>query len=168
MTSLTAIYGDGRGKTSAAIGYLYRKITEEKTIIVAQFLKTGKNCGECNFFEAFPNVMWYCFGKKEFYHEENKKEFQEIIETGYQQLKEVVISGRVDILILDEVGIALFFNLIKWGDIEDLFQYVKEEVIITGRKIPDIALRDASTSICVKEIKHPYNVGIQARQGIDY
>ena len=168
MTSLTAIYGDGRGKTSAVIGYLYRKSTEEKNIIVAQFLKTGKNCGECNFFESFPNVMWYCFGKKEFYHEENKNEFLEIIETGYQQLKKDIINRRVDILILDEVGIALFFNLIKWGEIEDLFQFVKEEVIITGRKIPDIALQNASTSIFVKEIKHPYNVGIQARQGIDY
>ena len=168
MTSLTAIYGDGRGKTSATIGYLYRKSTEEKTIIVAQFLKTGKNCGECNFFESFPNVMWYCFGKKEFYHEENKKEFLEIIETGYQQLKDEVINRRIDILILDEVGIALFCNLIKWGEIEGLFQFVKEEVIITGRKIPDIALQNASTSIFVKEIKHPYNVGIQARQGIDY
>ncbi len=168
MTSLTVIYGNGRGKTSAAIGYLYRKITEEKTIIVAQFLKTGKSCGECNFFESFHNVMWYCYGKKEFYHEENKKEFQGMIETGYQQLKGVVSKGRVDILILDEVGIALFFNLIKWEEIEDLFQFVNEEVIITGRKVPDIALRDASTSIYVKEIKHPYNVGIQARQGIDY
>ena len=168
MTSLTVIYGDGRGKTSATIGYLYRKSTEEKTIIVAQFLKTGKNCGECNFFESFPNVMWYCFGKKEFYHEENKKEFLEIIETGYQQLKDDVIKRRVDVLILDEVGIALFFNLIKWEEIEDLFQFVKEEVIITGRKIPDIALQNASTSIFVKEIKHPYNIGIQARQGIDY
>lgn len=168
MTSLTAIYGDGKGKTSATIGYLYRKSTEEKTIIIAQFLKTGKNCGECNFFESFPNVMWYCFGKKEFYHEDNKKEFQEIIETGYQQLKEVLINRGVDILILDEVGIALFYNLIKWGEIEDLFQFVKEEVIITGRKIPDIALQNTNTSIFVKEIKHPYNVGIQARQGIDY
>ena len=168
MTSLTAIYGDGRGKTSTTIGYLYRKSNEEKTIIVAQFLKTGNNCGECNFFESFPNVMWYCFGKKEFYLEKNKKEFLEIIETGYQQLKDDLINRRVDILILDEVGIALFFNLIKWEEIEDLFQFVKEEVIITGRKIPDIALQNASTSIFVKEIKHPYNVGTQARQGIDY
>ena len=168
MTSLTVIYGDGRGKTSSAIGYLYRKITKEKNIIVAQFLKTGKNCGECNFFESFPNVMWFCFGKKEFYHEENRKEFQEIIEVGYQQLKETIIHGKVDVLILDEVGIALFFNLIDWREIEDLFQFVKEEVIITGRKIPDIALLDANTSIYVKEIKHPYKTGIQARQGIDY
>ena len=168
MISLTVIYGDGRGKTSAAIGYLYRKSAEEKSIIVAQFLKTGKNCGECNFFESFPNVKWYCFGKKEFYHEKNKKEFQEIIEAGYQQLKDVVINKRTDILILDEVGIALFFDLIKWGEIEDLFQFVKEEVIITGRKIPDIAFQNASTSIFVKGLKHPYNVGVQARQGIDY
>ncbi|MHA1344804.1 MAG: cob(I)yrinic acid a,c-diamide adenosyltransferase [Candidatus Heimdallarchaeaceae archaeon] len=168
MTSLTAIYGDGRGKTSAAIGYLYRKVTEEKTIIVAQFLKTGRNCGECNFFEVFPNIMWYCFGKKEFYQEKNKKEFQKTIETGFQQLKEVVINEKADVLILDEVGIALFFGLIGWEEIENLFQFVKEEVIITGRKIPEIAFRDANISIYVKEIKHPYNVGIQARKGIDF
>ncbi|MHA1201732.1 MAG: cob(I)yrinic acid a,c-diamide adenosyltransferase [Candidatus Heimdallarchaeaceae archaeon] len=168
MTSLTVIFGNGRGKTSSAIGFLYRKITEERKIIVVQFLKTGKNCGECNFFESFPNVMWYCFGKKEFYHKENKKEFQEIIEAGYQQLREEVINGGFDILILDEVGIALFYDLIKWEEMKDLFQFVKEEVIITGRKVPDIVLENASTSILVKEIKHPYNVGIQARQGIDY
>jgi cob(I)alamin adenosyltransferase len=168
MTSLTVIYGNGRGKTSSAIGYLYRKMTEEKNIIVAQFLKTGKNCGECNFFESFPNVTWYCFGKKGFYHKDNKKEFQEVIEAGYQQLREEVLNGGVDILILDEVGIALFYDLIKWEEIKDLFQFVKEELIITGRKIPDVALQNANNSIFVKEIKHPYNVGIQARQGIDY
>ena len=168
MTSLTVIYGDGRGKTSSVIGYLYRKITEERNIIIAQFLKTGKNCGECTFFESYPNIKWFCFGKNEFYHDENKEEFQKILAVGYQQLREAVIHEKVGILILDEVGIALFFNLIDWREIKDLFQFVKEEVIITGRKIPDIVLQDASTSINVKEIKHPYKTGIQARKGIDY
>ena len=168
MTSLIVIYGDGRGKTSNSIGYIYKKAVDGKSIKVAQFLKTCKQCGECDFFKSFSNVKWNCYGSERFYHNENKEEFVRIIGEGCQQLKEELSKRDTDILLLDEVGIALHFNLVSWEQIEELFQFVKEEVIITGRKIPKFALKYANISIYLKEIKHPYNLGMQARKGIDY
>ncbi|MBY9000560.1 MAG: cob(I)yrinic acid a,c-diamide adenosyltransferase [Candidatus Heimdallarchaeota archaeon] len=168
MTTLTAIYGDGRGKTSSAIGHIYRKLTAEMNVLVSQFLKTGNNCGECKFFETYTNVTWLCFGKEEFYHIEKKEEFLEVIEEGIKQLKEIVMHKQIDILVLDEIGMALFFNLISWEKVESIFHFIKDEIIITGRKIPEDVLQKVDISVNISEIKHPYNSGIQARKGIDF
>ena len=168
MKNLAAIFGEGRGKTSCAMGRLYRKLTEDKTILVAQFLKTGNNCGECNFFSSYENITWLCFGKNEFYKREKKEEFSSLMREGIEEIINIISTKHIDTLLLDEIGMALYFDLVNWDEIEKILSFVKEEIIITGRIIPEEIKQRFNENILIEEIKHPYQQNIKARQGIDY
>ncbi len=169
MVKLTLITGEGRGKTSTALGHIYLERQKEKEILVAQFLKTGKNCGECKFLEKDNKIRWFCFGKEEFYHsEKQQEEYRDILNEGVEELKSELMKSKTDILLLDELGLALAYDLVKWEDLSVIINRVKEEVIITGRKIPEEIKDKADKIINIDEIKHPFSRGITARRGIDY
>ena len=169
MVELTMIYGEGKGKTTYALGYIYFQSLLKKETTVAQFLKTGKNCGECIFFEKNNLVNWFNFGKEEFFTKRsNKNDFRAHITLGIKELKSSLEINNSDILLLDELGVVLFFKLLKWRKIQELFKFINEEIIITGRKIPRNIRKKATKLIYVSEEKHPYNKGIEAREGIDF
>jgi cob(I)alamin adenosyltransferase len=169
MVKLTVIYGDGKGKTTCSLGHVYLQSLLGKKITIAQFLKTGKNCGECSFYKKYDSIEWLYFGKDEFFTTtSNRKEFRNIIRDGIQELKDSLENNNQNVLLLDELGVALFFELIKWKEIQELFKYITEEVIITGRKIPEDIRKKANRVIYIGEEKHPYNKGIEARKGVDF
>lgn len=168
MVRITVIYGKGRGKTTSAIGYSYLQEIENKKITIAQFLKTGKNCGECYFFENHRNIRWFFLGKDEFFTGENRGEYINIIEEGLHSLFESLKEEHTNLLILDELGMALEFELIGFSKIKKLYSFVTEEIIITGRIASLKILEEAHKQIQIEEKKHPYNKGISARIGIDY
>jgi len=169
MVKFTLITGEGRGKTSTAIGHIFLEIQNGKEVVVAQFLKTGNNCGECNFFDKYYQLRWYCFGKGEFYvSDEQQEEFRSIVKEGINDLSNELNKAKTDILLLDEFGMALSYGLVEWKDLHLIIERVKEEIIITGRKIPDEIRSKVDEIIHIEEIKHPYNKGIVARKGIDY
>ncbi|MEE9411399.1 MAG: cob(I)yrinic acid a,c-diamide adenosyltransferase [Candidatus Heimdallarchaeota archaeon] len=169
MVKLTVIYGDGRGKTTLAIGHSYLQYFMKKNILIAQFLKTGKDCGECAFFEKHENLTWFCFGREQFFTSiKQKKEYSEMITKGIQILYESLKNTQVDTLVLDELGIALTFDLVKWVRITELFRFVRENIIVTGREIPTEIVKIADEIIVIDAKKHPYSSGILARRGIDY
>ena len=169
MVKISMIYGEGKGKTTNAIGAMHFLNLEKKKIVVVQFLKTGKNCGECEFLKKYDNFRWFCIGDESFFTDKSDKEyFSKIIERGIQDLKFSLKEQRTDILFLDELGMVLFFNLIDWNTMVNTFKYVNEGIIITGRKIPIEIRKKAHKLIYIQEKKHPYRKGITARLGIDY
>ena len=169
MVKITLISGNGRGKTSTAIGSAYIAKYQGKEIIVAQFLKTGKDCGECNYFRDRYQLRWFNFGKDEFYVSEKQlEEFRELILQGIIKLNKELEGQSIDIIILDELGIALSYGLLKWANLQTILDAVNEEIIITGREIPEILKEQADDIIHIEQIKHPYEKGILARKGIDY
>ncbi|MCE7742448.1 MAG: cob(I)yrinic acid a,c-diamide adenosyltransferase [Candidatus Heimdallarchaeota archaeon] len=169
MAKLTLITGDGRGKTSTAIGHIFLEIQNGKEVIVTQFLKTGKNSGEREFFDKYYQLRWYCFGKSEFYvSDEQLEEFRNIVKEGIDKISNELNKAKIDILLLDELGIALSYDLVEWKDLQTILGRVKEEIIITGRKIPDKIRSRVDEIINIEEVKHPYNEGIVARKGIDF
>jgi len=169
MVKLTMIYGDGKGKTTKCLGHIYLDAAQNKEIVVVQFLKTGENCGECIFFKELGISRWFFLGKEEFFtSKSNRRDFERMIVTGIQDLEESLRKSNPDILLLDELGLVLHFKLAKWKQIQDLLRYVKEEVIITGRRIPPNIREKSDILIRIDEKKHPYNRGIEAREGIDF
>ncbi|TFG11040.1 cob(I)yrinic acid a,c-diamide adenosyltransferase [Candidatus Heimdallarchaeota archaeon] len=169
MVKITLITGDGKGKTSTSMGHIYLEKFRNKRIIVAQFLKTGEDCGECDFFKKFHSLRWLTFGKDEFLISESQvEEFKTIILGGIEEItKELNINGT-DVLLLDELGVAFSYNLLEWKNLEPLLEMVDEEVILTGRRIPEVLRSKFDEIIEIQEIKHPFNRGIIARKGIDY
>ena len=87
---------------------------------------------------------------------------------GIKKLKEELRRKNTDILLLDELGVVLSFEMLLWTEVIEVFSYVKEVIIITGRKIPASVIAKADEVVMIKEIKHPYEKGIQARIGIEY
>jgi cob(I)alamin adenosyltransferase len=169
MVKIILITGNGRGKTSTAMGHAYLEKHKGKKLVVVQFLKTGKNCGECNQFKNWYQLRWFNYGKSEFYVSKKQlKEFRSIIQQGIVELSEELNRNSTDILVLDELGVALSYDLVKWTDLQTVIKTVDEEVVITGRNIPETIKKRANEVITVDEIKHPYNAGILARKGIDY
>ena len=169
MVRLTIIYGEGKGKTTYSLGHIYLQSLLNKEITVAQFLKTGKNCGECYFFKEYDAIEWFYLGREEFFTKtSNRRDFSDTIKIGIEKLKDSFEINKRNILLLDELGVALFFKLVRWKEIQSLFKFITEEIIITGRKIPRNIRKRADNLIYVDEKKHPYNIGIEARKGIDF
>jgi len=169
MVRLTIIYGEGKGKTTYSLGHIYLQSLLNKEITVAQFLKTGKNCGECYFFKEYDAIEWFYLGREEFFTKtSNRRDFSDTIKIGIEKLKDSFKINKRNILLLDELGVALFFKLVRWKEIQSLFKFITEEIIITGRKIPRNIRKRADNLIYVDEKKHPYNIGIEARKGIDF
>jgi len=169
MNSITLIFGDGKGKTTSAFGYVLTKLNKGRDVIIVQFLKTGNNCGECNFLKNNEKVRFIFIGKTDFYVPNKRKdEYSDLIRNGLSALKEELKRKKADILLLDELGVAISYDLVKWEEIQRFFSYINDEIIITGRNIPS-HVKDVGTElILVEEKKHPFSGGLKARMGIEY
>jgi len=171
MVGLIQVYfGNGKGKTTAALGLALRAAGRGKEVLIIQFMKKW-DYGELHSIQLIPQITIKTFGTKDFVHKGKAKEID------YQEAKKAFIegvqaanSGQYDMIIFDELNVAIYFELLELQEVVDFLEEKPEEVeiIITGRNTPKeiIDKADLVTEMC--EIKHPYQKGIQARIGIEY
>jgi len=163
--------GDGKGKTTAAFGLALRAIGRGLKVYMIQFIKGGFDYGELYVVEKLPNLTLKAFGRGRFVTEKPaEKEDVRLAEEALALAENVVKSGEYDIVILDEINVALNLKLIK---IEKVLELVKNkpknvELILTGRYAPREIIEAADLVTEMKEVKHPYNKGFSARKGIEY
>lgn len=171
MKGFIQVYtGNGKGKTTAAIGLSIRAVGAGKKVFFAQFVK-GKPYSEITVLqESLPAITLKQYGLGCFIKKEPTKEDIESAQKGLQEIKKIIQAASYDVIVLDEANIALFFNLFSVKDLIEIVQSKppETEIIITGRYAPEeiIAIADLVTEM--KEIKHYYNSGIEARKGIEY
>ena len=169
---LTQVYtGNGKGKTSAAFGLALRAIGRGLKVYVVQFIKGGFDYGELYVVKRLPNFKMKAFGRGKFVTEmPPKDEDFKLAKEAFELAQEVVNSGEYDIVILDEINIALSLGLIGVEEVVDLIKNKPRhvELILTGRNAPPeiVAIADLVTEM--KEIKHPYTRGLPPRKGIEY
>jgi len=163
--------GDGKGKTSAALGVALRALGHGLRVCIITFMKGDYPYGEWEVLSKLPNVKIARFGFRTFADPENVK--PEEIEQAKQALataREAMLSGNYDLVVLDEVNIAVAWKLIELDEVVRLIRDKPSnvELILTGRHADTklVELADLVTE-CLK-IKHPYDKGIMARPGIDY
>jgi len=163
--------GDGKGKTTAALGQALRACGHGWKVIMLQFMKGDIEYGEVKIAPEIPNFEIRQFGLPTFVERGNPgAEDLKLAREGFQFASEIVKSGKYDMVILDELNVALDFGLIALADVNALLDMIPDNLmlIITGRYAhPDILAR-ADLISEVKEIKHPYMKGILAKEGIDY
>lgn len=163
--------GDGKGKTSAALGAVLRAHGAGRKVYIAFFMKGDYPYGEYKALGGLPNVTRVSFGQREFIDPANIKP-QEIeqAQRALTAAREAVVSGEYDLVVLDEVNLAAAWKLVKLDDVVNLIKEKPEhvELILTGRHADNklIELADQATEMI--KIKHPYDTGIMARKGIDY
>jgi len=169
---LVQVYtGDGKGKTSAAFGLALRAIGRGLKVYIIQFIKGGFDYGELYVIDKLPNIELKAFGRGTFVTEKPpKKEDIEHAEDAFQLAKKIVESGEYDVVVLDEINVALNLKLIS---IENVLELIKNkpkhvELVLTGRYASNEIIEAADLVTEMKEIKHPYNKGFQARKGIEY
>ena len=169
---LTQVYtGNGKGKTSAAFGLALRAIGRGLKVYVVQFIKGGFDYGELHIADDLPNLRLKAFGRGKFITEmPPKDEDVKLAREAFELAQEVVNSDEYDVVVLDEVNVALNLKLIDVDEVVDLIRNKPEhvELVLTGRYAPPEVMEVADLVTEMKEIKHPYNEGIPPRKGIEY
>ena len=170
-TGLVELFtGNGKGKTTAALGIVLRAIAHNLKVYIVYFMKGGYPYGEQQVFSGMPNVDFSVFGFTWLTDPSNvKPEEIEQAEKALAKAREVISSGDYDVVILDEVNVASGWKLIDVNEVLELVRNKPEgiELILTGR-YADQKLIDAADLVTeMRKIKHPYDRGIRARKGID-
>lgn len=171
MKGYTHIYtGNGKGKTTASFGLAVRALGNGLKVYIGQFMK-GQKYGELNTFEKL-DVPVERFGTENCIISPAHVTSEDRIKAkaGYNRAKEILISEKYDIVILDEICICPFFTLLTDEEIIDLIRIKPEktELILTGRYASQKLIDSADLVTEMKEIKHYYNTeGVLARDGIE-
>jgi len=169
---LVQIYtGNGKGKTSAAFGLALRASGRGLKVYIIQFIKGGFDYGELYSIDKLPNVTLKAFGRGKFIT--TKPPEQEDIKLAEEALRlteKVVQSGEYDVVILDEINVALNLKLISLDRVLKLIKHKPEhtELVLTGRYAPEEIIEMADLVTEMREIKHPFNKGFAARKGVEY
>ncbi len=163
--------GNGRGKTTAALGTVLRAVGQGLRVHIIHFMKGTYPYGEQKALTYLPNVTVSRFGKLDFVDpnnikEDEREEARKALEAG----REAIHSGNYDIVVLDEVNIASGWGLVP---VEKVIELIEEkpddvELILTGRYADQRLIEAADLVTEMVEIKHPYQQGIKARQGFEY
>lgn len=169
---LVQVYtGSGKGKTSAAFGLALRAIGRGLKVYIIQFIKGGFDYGELYVINKLPNLKLKAFGRGKFIVEKPAgKEDIMLAEEALALAEKVVKSGEYDIVILDEINVALSLRLINLEKVLELIKNKPKhvELVLTGRNAADEIVEAADLVTEMKEIKHPFTKGYQARKGIEY
>lgn len=170
MSGLIHVYcGEGKGKTTSAMGLALRSVYSGKKVVIAQFLKNGLSSEILALKEKFDVNIITSDSLTKFTWEMDENELKTTIEQNNAIFVQSVIS-KADVLILDELCSVCNSNLI---DVEIVENFIKTkpldmEVVITGREPLDFMLDYADYITEMKKIKHPFDKGITARKGIEY
>lgn len=163
--------GSGKGKTTAALGLALRAAGHGQKTYIGQFLK-GQKYGELLSIKMLSSFITIeQFGRKGFVHVTKNPDQEDVkrAENGLKKCLQAMRSHKYDIIILDEINVALYFNLIPEEEVLSfLDQKPKQtEVILTGRFAPESIIKRADLVTEMKEIKHYYKKGVRARNGIE-
>ncbi len=161
--------GNGKGKTTAAIGLAIRAVGAGKSIFIAQFVK-GMHYAELDALKKFDKITVKQYGLECFIKNEPTQKDIDAANRGLNDVKQYVKIKKPDLLVLDEVCIALHYKLFNFEDLHELFLKKNNgmEIILTGRYATEELIETADLVTEMKEIKHYFNKGIAARKGIEY
>lgn len=160
--------GDGKGKTTAALGLSLRAAGAGLNVYIAQFLKSG-NYSEIKALTRYSDLVTIeQFGSGRFIKKPSPKDIHDA-QKGLQCVKSALSSDRYDVIIMEEANVAVSLGLISVQDILDIISTKpkSKELIITGRNAPEQLIEKADLVTEMKEIKHYFRKGVKARKGIE-
>jgi len=166
---LVQVYtGDGKGKTTAALGQAMRACAQGLKVIFIQFLKTQPG-GEHFFTDKYKSFEIIQFGKGDLFKKDDEELLKET-RSAYEFAVSALSGGKYDMVVLDEIFIAHWRGLVSLPQILDLIKMKPDnvELILTGRKAPQEVVRRADLVTEMLMIKHPFSEGIHQRKGIEY
>ena len=166
--------GKGKGKTTAALGIALRATGYKKKICMIQFIKGSWHYGEMESSKLLePEFEMVAIGKGFvgiIDDKSPKEDHQKVAKEAIKISNEKIQSGKYDIIILDEINYAVNLNLISLEDVLELIKSKPENVdlVLTGNYAKEEVIEAADLVTEMREIKHPFQKGIKAKEGIDF
>ncbi|WP_455089197.1 cob(I)yrinic acid a,c-diamide adenosyltransferase [Peptoanaerobacter stomatis] len=160
--------GNGKGKTTCALGLSLRAVCSGKKVFFGQFLK-GMDYSELKAPNILPNFTLKQYGTDRFIRKNPSKEDYEMAREALEDAKKNMLSNNYDIIVLDEINVACYMGLISVDDIINLIRIKPDnvELVLTGRYADEKIIEIADLVTNMDEIKHYYKKGVQARVGIE-
>ncbi|MDD3568503.1 MAG: cob(I)yrinic acid a,c-diamide adenosyltransferase [Bacteroidales bacterium] len=161
--------GNGKGKTTAAIGLAIRTVGAGKRVFIGQFVK-GMHYAELDALKRFPEIEVRQFGLDCFIKNEPTQKDIDAARKGLEAVKLIIDENIFDVVILDEICIALYYKLFTIDEVLSILKTKPEamEIVLTGRYAPDRLVDFADLVTRMEEVKHYYNKGVEARKGIEF
>jgi len=170
MKGYTQVYtGSGKGKTTAAFGLALRAAGAGLKVYIAQFVKGMKYSELDSIKKLSDSIELKQYGRDCFIFKDPEAEDLRVAQEGLKEVSKLMQSRKYDVIILDEANIATYYKLFPVDDLLELIQTKPEntELIITGRMADPRIVEAADLVTEMKEIKHYYQKGVQAREGIE-
>ncbi len=162
--------GEGKGKTTAAFGLALRAWGRGLRVCIIQFMKSGETYGEIKAARKLKGLDLFQYGSGKWIDKErHSPEEEALAQEALRKAKEVLTSGKYDVVILDEINVATDFGLVSTKDVLDVVRTRGNvEVVLTGRYAPKEFIEEADLVTEMRVIKHPYDSGVDARPGVEY
>lgn len=162
--------GKGKGKSSSAIGVIARALGWKQQVGVVQFIKGKWITGERRFFQDIGGVTWHTMGEGFTWDTQDRDRDIAAATAAFSKARAMMESGEYDLVVLDEINIALRYEYLTVADVLDGLKSRsdKTSVILTGRDAPPELCEYADLVTEMTEIKHPFQAGIKAQRGIDF
>lgn len=162
--------GDGKGKTTAALGLVVRAAGHGLNSYIGQFMK-GRHYGELTALGADPHVTIEQYGDLScIRREEVTQQHRTQAIQGIARARDAMLSRRFDIVVLDEINVAVWFGLLTVTQVLELLDQRPDgvELVLTGRRAPPELLEAADLVTEMRLVRHYYDRGVGAREGIEF
>ncbi len=168
---LLVFTGNGKGKTTAALGTVFRALGHGKKVAVVQFIKGSWKYGELVTAEHFSSLLdFHVMGRGFTWKSDNIEKDRAVALDAWKFASDIIYAGEHDLVVLDELTYLVVYNMLEESEMLDVLKRRPEKmhIIVTGRKASDglIALADLVTEM--QEVKHPYKQGIRAQKGLEF
>ena len=162
--------GDGKGKTTAALGTAFRALGHGHKVCVVQFIKGKGRYGERLLADKLDNLDWHICGKGFVFNKKQVEEDKRTAEEGFALAKQLIDSDRYDLIILDELT---YLPVLGFLPVETIVEAIKNKpsrltIIITGRNAVPELMEIADTVSKIEVVKHAYQSGIKAQKGVEF
>ena len=163
--------GNGKGKTTAALGTAMRAVGSGFNVFMVQFIKGSWDYGELHVVEKLkPNLEIKPMGEGFTWETKDKERDTQVAHEAWQFCKELMKKNEHDLLIFDEINNAMDYGYLDIGDVVTALKNKPEQmhIILTGRGAPQEIIDVANLVTEMREIKHPFHEGIYAQKGIEF
>ncbi len=167
---ILVITGPGKGKTTSAFGLALRTAGWGKQVEIVQYFKKGQY-GGVKAFKKFKNVNISQFGQEKMVNFENPDDKdRELAQKAWQKSKKIIEKGEVDLVVLDEINLAIKYELVNKNSVIKTIKQGRKEmsIVLTGRKADKDIINLADLVSRVEDIKHHFKKGVRAQKGIEY
>ena len=163
--------GNGKGKTTSALGHIARAVGQQQKVCVIQFIKGSWTTGEETFFTALKDsVDFYVMGRGFTWKSDDLEKDKEVAREAWEFAKKIIASNHHDLIILDELTYLVRYNMIDEDELLHVITSRDKElhIIMTGRYATEKMIAKADLVTEMMMIKHPYEKGINAQAGFDF